>query len=156
MDIWAIIRTAAWDSPLAKAMEPENWAWYGPMSAVHIETRDLLRIIATKQYPHPKVRKEQIPPFTVPPWRTDAKRSRFAPEPVTKDEIDAHLMRINGRTPDHHAHVEPAPTSAPQFRDVDVEQMRAMLADGLTVDRVASFFGASPEFVGEIARISSE
>lgn len=156
MDIWAIIRTAAWDSPLAKAMEPENWAWYGPMSAVHIETRDLLRIIATKQYPHPKVRKQQIPPLTVPPWRTDANRSRFAPEPVTKDEIDAHLMRINGRTPDHRAHVEPTPTPAPQFRDVDVEQMRVMLADGLTVERVASFFGASPEFVGEIARISSE
>lgn len=95
--MWAIIRTSSWDSPLSKSLKPDEWHWYGPQSAVVIETRDLLRVISTKMQVHPKVRREHLPKMTVPPWQKDAGQERFAPEPVTQDEIDAHLARLNGR-----------------------------------------------------------
>lgn len=89
--------TQSWDSPLAKAMHPDDWYWYGPEFPILIETRDLLRIMATKQ-PMPRgLDRSRIPKLTLPPWAVDRNKTKFAPEPVTMDEIDAHLARLNGR-----------------------------------------------------------
>jgi hypothetical protein len=96
-DAWAILTTQAWDSPLAKALKPDEWYWYDPHYPVVVDSRDLLRVIATKMQVNPKVRREHIPSPTKPPWATDAGTTKYAPEPSTEDEVMAHLERLNGR-----------------------------------------------------------
>jgi hypothetical protein len=96
-DVWAVVRTQPWDSPLSKAMKPDEWYWHDPQFPVLMGIGDVLRVIAVKT-PVPKgLSKDKIPKPTLPPWAEDRNRTKFAPEPVTKDQIDAHLERLNGR-----------------------------------------------------------
>jgi hypothetical protein len=96
-DVWAVVRTQSWDSPLSKAMKPAEWYWHDPQYPVLMQMRDVLRVLTVKT-PMPKgLSKDKLPKPTLPPWVEDRSREKFAPNPVTKDEIDAHLERLNGR-----------------------------------------------------------
>lgn len=95
-DIYAVLTTQPWDSPLAKALEPENWYWYGPLTPVLIETRDYLRQLAYKTPLQDLKHKAGMPKMTVPPWGKDETVEKFSPEPSTEDDVLAHIEALNG------------------------------------------------------------
>ena len=95
-DVYAVLSTQPWDSPLAKALEPENWRWYGPLNDVVIEARDFLRQLAYKTPFQDHTHKAGAPSMTTPPWSKDERTTKFAPEPVTEDDVLAHIESLNG------------------------------------------------------------
>lgn len=95
-DVNAVLSTQAWDSPLAKAMEPENWFWYGPQYPLLIEVRDYLRQVSYKTPLQDQKHKAGMPRMTTPPWGKDEKVTKFSPEPTTEDDVLAHIEALNG------------------------------------------------------------
>lgn len=94
--MYSVLSTQSWDSPLAKALEPENWHWYGPLNDVVIEARDFLRQLAYKTPFQDTKHKAGAPSMTTPPWVKDERTTKFAPEPVTEDDVLAHIESLNG------------------------------------------------------------
>lgn len=91
-----VLTNQPWDSPLAKAMQPDDWFWYSPQYQLHVEIRDHLRRIDYKTPLQDRSHRAGLPKMTVPPWATDTTQTKFAPPPSTQDEIDAHIARLNG------------------------------------------------------------
>lgn len=81
---------------MAKALEPKEWFWYDPAYPVLVETRDYLRQLAYKTPLQDRKHKAGMPKMTIPPWGTDSTVTKFAPEPSTADDIDAHIAALNG------------------------------------------------------------
>lgn len=91
-----MITTQPWDSPLAQALRPEDWTWYGPQSALLVEVRDHLRQINFKTPLRRASDRQRLPKMTKPPWAVDHEVTTFKPEPSTSDDVDAHIARLNG------------------------------------------------------------
>lgn len=97
-DVNAVLTTQAWDSPVAKALEPKNWFWYDPLYPVLVEVRDYLKQVSYKTPLQDRNHRAGMPKMTVPPWGTDTSVTKFAPTPVTEDELEAHFEALNGRS----------------------------------------------------------
>lgn len=92
-----MLATQQWDSPVAQALNPKEWQWYGPDYALLVEMRDILRQINYKTPLQKQSDRQRMPRMTTPPWAKNEHETKFTPEPVTQEDIDAHLERLNGR-----------------------------------------------------------
>lgn len=97
-DVIAVLECEPYDSPISKAMKPDEWYWHDPAFLVLNEVRNHLRQINFKTAVE-KEHKSDVPDPVLPPWvEADKKKTvSIAPEPSTKDEIRAHLERLNGK-----------------------------------------------------------
>lgn len=88
-DIAAVIETAPWDSPIARALEPKDWPWGNPLHNIVVSILEATQAVNVKTIAPKNVRRSDF--LQVPrPW-DQSKASKTIGTPMPLADLDAWL-----------------------------------------------------------------
>ena len=90
-DVLAVLETAAWDSPIRRAVNPKDWPWGNPERDLHAGIVDELRFLRAQVGNLSGVKQHQLPTPIPRPHSGGAQTEVVDRQEATLDEIDRML-----------------------------------------------------------------
>lgn len=90
-DCLALVENLGWDDPLARAINPKDWAWNDPSRDLLVTVIELLGLINAKTPMAYKQKKSDLPKRIPRPWDKKSNVQKLGSKPRPLAEVDKWL-----------------------------------------------------------------